>query len=411
MQSVSRNVLTHYYRKHSITSHASQTRYISLTGAIERGIRKGKRDGLLKSYDPTEETQFPREHTVRNSEWESTKSAPREGMRRPDALRTHQTNASKTAPHAIPYTQPNSEFIYGTFGVSAAIAARRRDLYRLYVHTPDTGRSYPADEEVARKARGVGIEVQKVTGPSWLRLLDKASEGRPHNGYLMETSCLPIPFVGSLRPYREDDKQLDPDFEVDSTQDMFGNNSSSSNKELQASKKDRSPFYLFLDQILDPGNLGAIIRSAYFFGVDGIILLEHNTAPLTGVAVKASAGASEYVPMMRVRNEVSFINKSQENGWRFVGAMPESYSSLKLKGGLEIVRSPPASVSECPTVLVLGSEGEGVRPKIARLLDGTVSIGTPAQHPGIDSLNVSVAASILMRDFLSGRATHIHSRE
>ena len=393
MQSSSHDALKSLLRLRSCV-HCQPVRPISLTGAIEKGIRHGKRASDGKGEERPEVNRRPR----RDRPFDSQKW-PRDREAQIESIRVTQPPQDKedppTAPRSLPFSQADSEFIYGTFAVKAAIAARRRTLHKLYVYTPDVQKNHWRDE-VENEARTAGVEMKKVNGRTWLSTFERTSEGRPHNGFLLEASPLPTQtVVGGLKAIVRT-----PDSEI------------SSSGRVQT-KSHRFPFYLFLDQILDPGNLGAIIRSAYFFGVDGIIIPEHNTAPITAVAVKASAGAAEYLPLLRVRNEVAFIQKSRENGWCFYGAAAvlPGRSSAPKRPSEDDEHGVGEALYQRPTVLVLGSEAEGIRPRIARALDRTISIGTSASHLGVDSLNVSVAASILIRDFVGPHSSGSHSRE
>ena len=407
MQSTSYGVLRSW-QKCSGYLNSPRVRQISLTGAIETGIRHSQRardGGRSGRTEVTERnngdrernevySRRPKEDRFLDPRQRSSDRAERD--RRPTRWQSREEEAVPT-PHAIPYTQSDSEFIYGTFAVKAAITAQRRTIHKLYVYVPAADEA-PIGDAVEKDARRAGIPIKRVSGRSWLQLIDKMCQGRPHNGYLLEASPLPVQSImGGL-------KEVPPP--VTNTNHNEGQTSPSTTGR-------RYPFYLFLDQIFDPGNLGAIIRSAYFFGVDGVILLEHNTAPLTGVAVKASAGAAEYLPLLRVKNEVAFIQKSQANGWRFYASAAAVADTLKSRSFVTGEDEPSSAnaLQKHPTVLVMGGEADGIRPRIARLLDETVSIGTSAPHPGIDSLNVSVAASILMREFLTPRSSDSPSNE
>jgi tRNA G18 (ribose-2'-O)-methylase SpoU len=165
----------------------------------------------------------------------------------------------------------------------------------------------------------------------------------------------------------------------------------------------RYPFMLMLDRITDTGNFGAIARSAWFLGVDAILLLEHGTAPVSANALKASAGALEYMPILHVKNERAFVKDSRQNGWKFFaadapdcthGSRPQSFSHngqrLEVEGAL----------LKHPCVLVLGNEGTGIRDFMRTLMDGLA--GIPNARPGvgdIDSLNVSVASALMTQKF------------
>lgn len=151
---------------------------------------------------------------------------------------------------------------------------------------------------------------------------------------------------------------------------------------------------------LDPGNLGAIIRSAYFLGVDAIAFSTRNSAPFSSVALKASAGAAEYVPLLSVQSPVTFVDWSKKNEWRFFAAVaPDSSSASK---------QPPLSIShlkgelkDAPCILMLGGEGSGIQPMLQKRADRVVGVdGLRAGKGGVDSLNVSVAAALLCQGFL-----------
>jgi len=142
-----------------------------------------------------------------------------------------------------------------------------------------------------------------------------------------------------------------------------------------------APLLVALDSIQDPHNLGAIIRSAVAAGAAGIILPRDRTAPLSGTAVKASAGAVSHVDICRVTNLARALERVKEAGfWIFGtdGQAPQTIYEVDLKG------------SAC---LVIGGEGKGVRPLVREHCDFLVSI--PMQG-SLNSLNASVAAGIVL---------------
>jgi 23S rRNA (guanosine2251-2'-O)-methyltransferase len=159
---------------------------------------------------------------------------------------------------------------------------------------------------------------------------------------------------------------------------------------LRQLPKDRQRFIVLLDEIQDPHNLGAIIRTACAAGVEGILLPKHRTSPLTPAAVKASAGAIEWVPVVRVGNAAQALRRIREEGVLLLGAEPS--------GGSKIF-----DMDLCQDVcLVVGGEAKGLRPVLRKECDGIVSI--PMIGP-IDSMNASVAAGILFYEVVRQRGT------
>lgn len=141
------------------------------------------------------------------------------------------------------------------------------------------------------------------------------------------------------------------------------------------------PRLLLLDEIQDPFNFGAILRSAAAFGVAGVIVPQRNMSPLNAAAVKASAGMAGRVPVARVGNLGDTIYQLKERGYWLAGADAHGGTSLWEMDW------------DRPLALVLGSEGQGLRKRILDECDHRVRI--PMVGPA-ESLNVSVAAGILL---------------
>lgn len=146
-----------------------------------------------------------------------------------------------------------------------------------------------------------------------------------------------------------------------------------------------------LDQIQDPQNLGAVCRTAEAAGATGVVIPDRRAASVTPAVCKASAGAVEHLPIARVRNLADWIAeaKTREGLWVYGAAASATtpYTGLDLTGRV---------------VLVLGSEGEGLRPRVAESCDELVSI---PMRGSIDSLNVSVAAAVLTFEAIRQRSS------
>jgi len=136
-----------------------------------------------------------------------------------------------------------------------------------------------------------------------------------------------------------------------------------------------------LDRVQDPHNLGAICRSAECAGAAGVVIPERRSAQVTAAVCKASAGAVEHLPIARVRNLADFLRDGKRAGLWCYGAQagaPAEFSEVDWSGG---------------AVIVLGSEGRGLRPRVAGACDELVSIPLRGR---IESLSVSAAAAVLL---------------
>jgi 23S rRNA (guanosine2251-2'-O)-methyltransferase len=145
-----------------------------------------------------------------------------------------------------------------------------------------------------------------------------------------------------------------------------------------------------LDQVQDPRNLGAVCRSAEFAGAAGVVIPERRSAAVTPVVCKASAGAVEHVEVAHVRNLADWLADAKQAGFWIWGADAEAK------------QAPWQADLTGPTVLVLGGEGKGLRPRVAAACDGLIAL---PQHGQIESLNVSAAASSLLTEAIRQRTT------
>ncbi|MBI3632042.1 MAG: 23S rRNA (guanosine(2251)-2'-O)-methyltransferase RlmB [Candidatus Vogelbacteria bacterium] len=138
---------------------------------------------------------------------------------------------------------------------------------------------------------------------------------------------------------------------------------------------------VLLDEIQDPHNVGAIIRSAAAFGVSGILIPEHNQAPVTGTVVKVSAGMAFRVPLISVGNVNSTLRDLKDLGFWIYG--------LEMNVEHNIV----TEKFDAPSVFVMGNEAEGIRQKTRELCDIMLSI---PMNPKCESLNVAASAAVTL---------------
>lgn len=154
-----------------------------------------------------------------------------------------------------------------------------------------------------------------------------------------------------------------------------------------AEERGESPFIIVLDKIEDPHNLGAIIRTAECVGAHGVIIPERRSAGLSYTVEKTSAGALEYMPVVRVKNISAVLQKLKDKGiWVYGADMDgEHYKKVNFDGAV---------------ALVIGNEGKGISPLVAKDCDVIVSLPMKGK---INSLNASVAAGILMYEIADKR--------
>ena len=156
----------------------------------------------------------------------------------------------------------------------------------------------------------------------------------------------------------------------------------SSLEEIMASARGKEqPLILILDEIEDPHNFGAILRSADAFGVDGVVIKNRNQVPLNWTVAKVSTGALEYVKIAQVANLNHVIQTLKDNGyWIYAadGSAKDSYQKMNYSG---------------PTALIVGSEGRGISPLVMKNSDFIIKIPMTGH---VNSLNVSVSTGILL---------------
>ncbi|MBQ3264538.1 MAG: 23S rRNA (guanosine(2251)-2'-O)-methyltransferase RlmB [Ruminococcus sp.] len=234
----------------------------------------------------------------------------------------------------------NDELLIGRNPITEALSAGRSIIKIMIAKGSTTG----AAVEIAAKAKKAGIPVQEVER----KKLDFMTGGAAHQG---------VAALCAVKDYA-------------SVEDIL----------LLAEKREEAPFIIILDEIEDPHNLGAIIRSAECAGAHGVIIKKRRSAGLTYTAYKASAGALEYLPVARVTNIADTIDElKSRNIWIYGADMNgEDYRKTDFSGGV---------------ALVIGNEGKGLSRLVREKCDVIVSLPLKGN---INSLNASVAAGILM---------------
>lgn len=253
---------------------------------------------------------------------------------------TAKSNFHRRAPAAGPKTL---RWIGGTHVVEETLRSKPQSVKELWI---EHRAKNPAIAEVIRSARAAGINVQFMSRGE----IDRAVGGGRHQGMAIKV-CeeLGSGFDDYLKGLSEEDK--------------------------------RGLVLVALDQIQDPHNLGAIARSAANLGAAGLIMPERRSSPLSAVAIQASAGAIQKIKIFKVVNLAQALERCKQAGFWIYGADA---------GG----RALWETALNTPLVLIIGSEGYGMRPLIATACDEVVKI--PQSSQGVESLNASCAASVLL---------------
>jgi 23S rRNA (guanosine2251-2'-O)-methyltransferase len=148
------------------------------------------------------------------------------------------------------------------------------------------------------------------------------------------------------------------------------------------------PCFVLLDELHDPHNVGAIIRSAAAFGAHAILMPEHNQSPITGTVIKTSAGMVFRIPIVKIGNVNQTIRLLQEKRMWSYGLVMDGDTTLK------------NAVFDTPTLIVVGNESDGIREKTLELCDVKLTI---PMDPKCESLNASVAAAVVLYEWSRGK--------
>lgn len=231
-------------------------------------------------------------------------------------------------------------------------------------------------------------------------VLEALKSGRPVDKIFVEDGCQDGPILTIKREAKKRDaiikyvskERLDQLSESKKHQGVIAYIAAYEYSEVEdimalAKEKGEDPFIILLDNIEDPHNLGAIIRTAHQAGAHGVIIPKNRAVGLTSTVARTSAGALNYIPVARVTNLSQTIDKLKKEGLWFVSA--DMDGDVMYKANLT-----------GPIGLVIGSEGEGVSRLVKEHCDINARIPMKGQ---IDSLNASVAAGVLMYEIVRQR--------
>ncbi|ETS01129.1 putative RNA methyltransferase [Trichoderma reesei RUT C-30] len=303
----------------------------------------------------------------------------------------------------IKYTTAASQFLYGKSVVKAALEQGRRKLYKLFIYGGENRKDSKDNAIITRLAERRGVPITIIPNEDQ-RLMDKMSMGRPHNGFVLETSPLPRLPVKSLGRLEETLGKLGFHVELDhqsrEEEAINGKDTFIPRKNNNAPK----PFVLLLNEILDPGNLGGILRTASYLGVDAVGITNRSSSTLTPVVLKSAAGAVEEITIFSVDSPVSFIEESRKHGWKTYAAVAPPDPKLAQRHGDKFISTATVEaeqpLSKHPSILVLGNEGHGLSKPIKVAADYELSVPYFVSNSCVDSLNVSVAAGLLCHAFV-----------
>ncbi|KAM9931113.1 hypothetical protein OXX80_009204 [Metschnikowia pulcherrima] len=294
---------------------------------------------------------------------------------------------------------PLCEYVFGTHAVLSALSAGKREAFStLYIHNMKD-----QFQKILKLAKKYGVRIIEKKSKGELNTL---SSNGVHNGVVLETKPLIFPEITCLN------KDFDGEtgtYSVTLIDDLTHNKVSTDMDVVRPldSGAQKFPLGIFVDGVTDPQNLGNIVRSAYYLGADFLVMPESESARLGPVAAKAAAGALDLMTIYKTDSSLKFIDSSKANGWTVI-----TTSSKESASDLEDINPKhrqhvtskyidqselPNLMRASPVLLVLGSEGEGVRANVK--LRSDVLVGWKKGRHGddlVDSMNVGVAAGLMI---------------
>lgn len=255
------------------------------------------------------------------------------------------------------------EFLFGVSPCLLAIAQGRRKIRGLFVKDGETSMRASV-LQVCEEAYRCGVPIHRVSKKD----IDKMAPGRVHQGVCLQAS--PLTYI------------------TEETQSWS-----------LPSKEKNITLWLVLESVQDPMNLGAILRSAYFLGVDRVVSNISQSCPLSPVVSKASSGVMEVMEVYGCKDLGEMLKMKVTHGWEVVGTVGSGVQESNVTKCSDFTMTKP-------TLLLIGGEGGGLSDKLLSLCQTLVSISAGRQlFPGIESLNVSVATGILVHSLLFSRSS------
>ncbi|OBS29163.1 hypothetical protein FPOA_03100 [Fusarium poae] len=339
----------------------------------------------------------PRRDNVRNDRWNSQDEDSS------DVYAVERAQRNGMMAMTVKYTTAASQFLYGRSVVKAALEQNRRKLYNLYIYGGENRIDNKDNTIMTRMAEKYGVPITIVPTHEQ-RIMDKMSMGRPHNGFVLEASPLPQLPIKSLGKLEESPGRLG--FHVNLDYQTREESAVNGTDPFIRRSNDVTPkpFVLLLNEIMDPGNLGGIIRTASYLGVDAVCITNRGSSTLTPVVLKSAVGAVEEISLFTVDDPVKFVEESSKAGWKTYAAVAPPDRKLVRRHGdkfisLDSIES-SSPLNEHPCLLVLGNEGHGLSKPVKVASDYELSVPRFVQGSCVDSLNVSVAAGLLCHAFV-----------
>ena len=248
----------------------------------------------------------------------------------------------------------DEDLLWGTHPVFEALQQEPERISEVILHADRKGSKR---EEIIELAKGAGIKLSFVAS---IHLTGTDAAQARHQGVVAKTRQT------SLLPF-------------ETLLDNFA----------AGVGRGESPRLIILDSMQDPHNLGAIIRSAHASGMNGVLITRERSAPLGGTAAKSSAGAMSHIDICQVVNLATALQKLKKAGAWIFGAVKDEAAQSIYKTDFNL-----------PACVVVGSEGQGIRPLVRQQCDVLISI---PMEGSLDSLNSSVAAGVIMFEMLRQR--------